>query len=189
MGRPAREGWATLPIAPIYADEMKTAFTLLACAVLMACDPSNVPRGAGAERAPGPSACALPERPIVAKESDLNVDGAALGVCSSAPLTGFFRDGRCSTGAEDTGVHVVCSRVTTAFLEYTKSRGNDLVTPRGSFAGLKDGDRWCLCAARWGEAERAGVAPPVVIEATHASAAKVLDPALLRAHALRDPAR
>ncbi len=162
--------------------------TLLACATLLACDPPNAARTASAERSTTASAtasaCALPERPVAANDADRNVEGSTLAVCSGAPLTGFFRDGRCSTGPEDTGVHVVCSRVTTAFLEFTQSRGNDLQTPRGSFAGLKDGDRWCLCASRWGEAERAGVAPPVILEATHAGAAKVLDVATLRAHRL-----
>jgi len=165
--------------------------TAFACAALVACDtaPANAPRSVATESAPGPSACAFPERPVAAKEADVNVDGAPLGVCGSAPLTGFFRDGRCSTGAEDTGVHVVCSRVTSAFLEYTKTQGNDLQTPRGAFAGLKDGDRWCLCAARWSEAERAGVAPPVIVEATHASATKLIAPDKLRAHALREASR
>lgn len=156
---------------------------LLVCAAVVACNPSTAPRSSDAARATTVTPCALPERPVAANDADRNVEGSPLALCSGAPLTGFFRDGRCSTGPGDDGVHVVCSRVTTAFLEFTKSRGNDLQTPRGSFAGLKDGDRWCLCAARWGEAERAGVAPPVILEATHASAAKVLDPATLRAHA------
>jgi len=135
----------------------------------------------------GGGACALPSAPVTSRASDKNVDGAPLAVCSNAPLTGFFRDGRCSTGADDLGVHVVCSQVTDAFLQFSKARGNDLVTPRGSFDGLKDGDRWCLCAARWREAEQAGVAPPVVIEATHEAAKSIVDGKTLHAHALAKP--
>jgi uncharacterized protein (DUF2237 family) len=132
----------------------------------------------------GGGACALPSSPVTSRASDKNVDGEPLAVCSNAPLTGFFRDGRCSTGADDLGVHVVCAQVTDAFLQFTKARGNDLVTPRGSFDGLKDGDRWCLCAARWREAEEAGVAPPVVIDATHEAAKSIVDDKILHAHAL-----
>lgn len=98
-----------------------------------------------------------------------NVLGEALASCSTAPLTGFFRDGCCNTGAEDLGVHTVCCEVTADFLAFSKGRGNDLSTPRPEFGfgGLKPGDRWCLCAARWQEAHDAGVAPRVVIQATH----------------------
>ncbi len=131
-----------------------------------------------------PSSCALPSAPVTSRASDTNVDGAPLAVCSTAPLTGFFRDGRCSTGEDDHGVHVVCSEVTDAFLQFSKGRGNDLVTPRGAFAGLKAGDRWCLCAARWREADEAGVAPPVVLEATHEAARAIVDAKSLRAHRL-----
>lgn len=99
----------------------------------------------------------------------LNVLGQPLQACSFDPLTGFFRDGCCNTSAEDTGTHVICARVTQAFLDFSLGRGNDLVTPRPEyrFRGLKAGDRWCLCALRWREAFEAGVAPPVVLEATH----------------------
>ena len=98
-----------------------------------------------------------------------NVLGEALASCSTAPLTGFFRDGCCHTGPEDFGVHTVCCEVTADFLAFSKARGNDLSTPRPEFgfAGLKPGDRWCLCAARWQEAFAAGMAPRVVIQATH----------------------
>lgn len=98
-----------------------------------------------------------------------NVLGEALASCSTAPLTGFFRDGCCNTGPEDLGVHTVCCEVTADFLAFSKARGNDLSTPRPEFgfAGLKPGDRWCLCAARWQEAFAAGMAPRVVIQATH----------------------
>ncbi|WP_071516577.1 DUF2237 domain-containing protein [Geitlerinema sp. PCC 9228] len=101
-----------------------------------------------------------------------NVLGEELQVCSNSPTTGFYRNGCCDTGAGDFGAHVVCAQVTEAFLEYTKQQGNDLSTPvpMFDFPGLKPGDRWCLCASRWQEALEAGVAPPVVLEATHASA-------------------
>lgn len=87
-------------------------------------------------------------------------------------MTGFRRDGKCNTGAGDFGAHVVCAQVTEEFLTFTKSRGNDLSTavPAFDFPGLQPGDRWCLCASRWQEALDAGVAPPVVLSATHASA-------------------
>lgn len=127
-------------------------------------------------------ACALPSSPVSSQASDKNIDDRPLEVCGTSPLTGFFRDGRCSTGADDTGVHVVCSEVTQAFLQFSKARGNDLLTPRGGFQGLKPGDRWCLCAARWREANEAGVGPPVVIEATHQAAVSVVPATELRAH-------
>lgn len=98
-----------------------------------------------------------------------NVFGEDLIVCSTAPLTGYFRNGCCETGPEDIGTHTVCAIVTEEFLKFSKARGNDLITPRPewTFPGLKAGDRWCLCASRWIEAYRAGVAPYVVLEATH----------------------
>jgi len=167
---------------------MRTVQSLILDVVVLSCSRTNSPPSAASVSAAAPSSCALPEHPVIANHNDENLEGRPLASCSGAPLTGFFRDGRCSTGPEDTGVHVVCSQVTTAFLEFTRARGNDLQTPRGSFAGLKDGDRWCLCAARWAEAEQAGVAPPVVIEATHARASEVLDANTLRSHALRDAA-
>ncbi len=100
-------------------------------------------------------------------------------------MTGFFRDGCCRTGRGDVGVHVVCARVTEEFLAWSKGRGNDLSTPRPEFEfpGLKPGDQWCLCAARWKEALDAGKAPMVVLEATHESALEFLDLADLQAHA------
>jgi uncharacterized protein len=103
-----------------------------------------------------------------------NVLGGDLQLCSLSPLTGFFRDGCCHTGPGDLGLHVVCARVTAEFLAYTRARGNDLSTshPQFGFPGLEPGDRWCLCATRWKEAFDAGVAPPVVLSATHE---KVLD--------------
>ena len=102
-----------------------------------------------------------------------NVLGAPLQPCPSAHQTGFYRDGFCNTGADDAGLHVVCARVTDDFLSYSRSQGNDLVTPRGGFPGLRPGDGWCLCARRWQEAFEAGVAPPVVLESTHQAALKV----------------
>lgn len=102
----------------------------------------------------------------------LNVLGTELQSCSFDPLTGFFRDGCCRTDEHDLGSHVVCARVTAEFLAFSRERGNDLSTPRPEyrFAGLRPGDRWCLCALRWKEALDAGVAPPVHLEATHAQA-------------------
>ncbi len=101
-----------------------------------------------------------------------NVLGGPLEVCCTSPMTGFYRDGFCRTGGGDYGSHVVCAVVTAEFLEFTKSRGNDLSAPapQFSFPGLKPGDRWCLCASRWQEAVAAGVAPPVILASTHARA-------------------
>lgn len=99
-----------------------------------------------------------------------NVLGGELAECSRDPLTGWLRDGCCNTDAGDYGVHTVCVQVTEEFLEFSRSVGNDLSTPMPAmrFPGLKPGDRWCLCAARWVEAKQAGMAPDVVLEATHA---------------------
>ena len=117
---------------------------------------------------------------------DKNVLGGPLAVCSSAPRTGFFRDGCCNTGADDVGIHVICARMTREFLEFERQRGNDLVTPMpaAQFPGLSPGDRWCVCAGRWREAFDAGVAPPVVLEATHEEALAIVPLADLRRHAL-----
>ena len=100
-----------------------------------------------------------------------NVLGQPLATCGTDPMTGFYRDGCCNTGAGDGGVHTVCCVVTDDFLQFSRDAGNDLITPRPEyrFPGLKDGDRWCLCASRWEQARLAGVAPPVVLEATHVS--------------------
>ncbi len=101
--------------------------------------------------------------------TDKNVLGETLQLCCSSPKTGFYRNGFCQTGVQDVGTHIVCAEVTDAFLEFTKSRGNDLSTPRPAynFPGLKEGDRWCLCASRWVEALEAGLAPKVDLNATH----------------------
>jgi len=115
-----------------------------------------------------------------------NVLGGELQVCSLNPMTGFYRDGCCQTGANDYGVHVVCAQVTEEFLAFSKSRGNDLITPAPmyNFPGLKPGDRWCLCAGRWQEAKEAGVAPPVILAATHISALEHISLDDLKAHQL-----
>ncbi len=101
-----------------------------------------------------------------------NVLGGELKCCCMKPLTGFYRDGFCKTGADDRGSHTICVRVTDEFLIFSKSRGNDLSTPRPEFQfpGLKDGDKWCLVAVRWQEALEAGAAPDVILEATHEAA-------------------
>ncbi|MBD2562467.1 MULTISPECIES: DUF2237 family protein [Nostoc] len=115
-----------------------------------------------------------------------NVIGGNLEVCCTSPMTGFYRDGFCRTGGQDFGSHVVCAEVTLEFLEFTKSRGNDLSrpVPDFNFPGLKPGDRWCLCASRWQEALDAGVAPPVILSATHARALEVVSLDDLKKHAL-----
>ena len=98
-----------------------------------------------------------------------NVLGGPLGECASNPLTGFYRDGCCNSRSDDHGVHSVCALMTAEFLEFSRARGNDLSTPMPDFGfpGLKAGDRWCLCAARWREAFMAGRAPRVVLNSTH----------------------
>jgi uncharacterized protein (DUF2237 family) len=106
------------------------------------------------------------------KNKELNILGTALEPCCHNPVTGYFRDGFCRTIQEDSGTHILCAVVTQDFLDYTKSRGNDLSTPipHWNFPGLKAGSKWCLCISRWLEAERAGKAPFVVLEATHKKA-------------------
>lgn len=113
---------------------------------------------------------------------DRNVLGGPLAPCSDAPLTGFFRDGCCNTGPEDIGLHVVCAKVTQAFLEFARRHGNDLVTPAPhyGFPGLKPGDRWCVCVGTWRQAYEAGVAPPVVLAATNEETLAVVPLDLLR---------
>jgi uncharacterized protein (DUF2237 family) len=117
-----------------------------------------------------------------------NVLGSVLQVCSVSPMTGFARDGVCHTGPQDIGSHTVCVQMTEAFLEYSKSRGNDLSTPvpELDFPGLQAGDRWCVCAARWLEAAEDGMAPPVVLNATHERALKTVSLGDLKYHALLD---
>ena len=115
-----------------------------------------------------------------------NVLGGELEPCGFDPVTGFWRDGTCRTGGQDVGVHAVCAVMTEEFLSFSASVGNDLSTPHPEwgFAGLRPGDRWCLCASRWAEAFDAGAAPPVVLGATHASAVEFASLADLRAHSV-----
>ncbi|MDY0012148.1 MAG: DUF2237 domain-containing protein [Rhodocyclaceae bacterium] len=115
-----------------------------------------------------------------------NVLGGPLVACSYDPVTGFYRTGCCETGPDDLGRHLICVKVTEEFLAFSLASGNDLTTPRPEyrFAGVRPGYRWCLCALRWREALDAGVAPPVVLAATHEAALRIVDLATLRAHAL-----
>lgn len=114
-----------------------------------------------------------------------NVLGGELQVCSVSPRTGFYRDGCCNTGASDVGLHLVCAEMTEEFLRFSREMGNDLSTPNPiyDFPGLHPGDRWCVCVQRWQEAFRAGVAPPVVLTATHISALEFVTLEELEAHA------
>ncbi len=115
-----------------------------------------------------------------------NVLGHELKPCCQDPMTGFYRDGFCRTGAGDVGLHTVCAQVTGDFLEFSRRMGNDLSTPRPEwdFPGLRPGDRWCLCVNRWREALEAGKAPPVLLESTHESALEFVDLEVLQRHAL-----
>jgi uncharacterized protein len=120
------------------------------------------------------------------REHARNVLGERLQSCSEAPITGFYRDGCCNTGPDDFGRHTVCVLMTAEFLEFSRSRGNDLSTPMPElgFAGLKPGNRWCLCAARWKEALDAGMAPRVVLTATHEATLEVVALDDLKRHAI-----
>ncbi|MBT3071536.1 DUF2237 domain-containing protein [Rhodomicrobium sp. Az07] len=115
-----------------------------------------------------------------------NVFGEPLSPCSLSPLTGYFRDGCCNTSPEDVGSHTVCVVMTDEFLAFSKAAGNDLSTPvpEFGFPGLKAGDRWCLCAARWAQALSAGKAPKVVLAATHQNALDIVSLADLKRHAI-----
>jgi uncharacterized protein len=113
-----------------------------------------------------------------------NVLGGELEPCSLEPVTGFYRDGCCNTGADDVGVHTVCVLMTAEFLEYSRSVGNDLSTPQPGFPGLRPGDRWCLCAPRWQEALEAGAAPEVILDATHVASLEWVGLEDLRRHAV-----
>ena len=118
--------------------------------------------------------------------SQRNVLGGLLGACSERPMTGFFRDGCCNTSDEDVGSHTVCVVMTAEFLEFSKARGNDLSTPRPEFGfpGLRPGDRWCLCAARWREALQAGMAPRVVLNSTNEASLLIVGLDDLKRHAI-----
>ena len=120
------------------------------------------------------------------EEAARNVLGGLLQPCSFDPATGFFRDGHCHTCAQDQGSHTVCAIMTAEFLEFSKSRGNDLSTPvpQYDFPGLKPGDHWCLCAGRWLEACEAGKAPKVNLEATNAAALAIVPLRALQEHAI-----
>lgn len=122
------------------------------------------------------------------KDASINVLGGALAPCSTAPVTGFFRDGHCNTCAADQGSHTVCAVMTAEFLAFSKYVGNDLSTPRPEFgfAGLRPGDRWCLCAGRFLQAHDEGCAPQVHLAATHARALEIVPLDVLRRHALQD---
>jgi uncharacterized protein (DUF2237 family) len=193
---------------------MWPALPRLACALVVSAGPVVAagvsPRTARADEpaacAPSPSAAAAPvclglgasvdppghtnpsqrPNPSSPASGSPSIIGAPLQVCSPAPRTGFDRSGRCETGPDDVGVHVVCAELTEAFLRFTRARGNDLSTPRPEFGfpGLRPGDRWCLCASRWAEADAAGIAPPVVLAATHAAATRHVPRARLEARAL-----
>jgi len=115
-----------------------------------------------------------------------NVFGAPLALCGDNPMTGFFRTGDCATDPRDRGAHVICAEVTADFLAFSKAQGNDLATPRPEFGfpGLKPGDRWCLCAGRWAEAEAAGCAPRVKLAATHERALETTTIETLKSYAL-----
>jgi len=115
-----------------------------------------------------------------------NVLGGELKPCSTSPMTGFFRNGCCETSHEDVGMHTVCAVMTAEFLAYSRSVGNDLSTPMPEygFAGLKPGDRWCLCAPRWKEALDAGAAPQLVLEATHEETLAIVALGVLKDHAV-----
>ncbi len=166
---------------------MKCALAVLIGPLLFGCsrsEPVASQPEAAVQAAPpaclglGPEADACQSADSVVSSSALrNVLGQPLQPCSTDPMTGWTREGVCNTGPTDTGVHVVCAEMTDAFLEYTKARGNDLSTPHPEFhfPGLRSGDRWCLCAARWAEADDAGVAPPPVVDATHEAALKFID--------------
>ncbi|MFC7020618.1 MULTISPECIES: DUF2237 family protein [Haloarcula] len=118
-------------------------------------------------------------------ESEANVLGGDLAACSTDPMTGFMRDGHCYPVARDPGRHEICAVLTDEFLQFSKARGNDLVTPRPEldFPGLEPGDAWCLCVPRWVEAHEAGVAPPVVLEATSEAVLADVDLETLREYA------
>ena len=122
-------------------------------------------------------------------DSDLNVLGEPLEECGTDPVTGFYRDGCCSTGPEDLGSHTICAVMTAEFLAHQASVGNDLITPRPeySFPGLEPGDRWCVVAARWLQAYHDGAAAPVVLASTHSRALETVPLTVLRAHAVDVP--
>ena len=156
------------------------SLTQLLCVVCIV----TIASAAWAQSSCAAGAAQCKEQPAVKSAAQTsNILGGALTICSRDPMTGWFRDGACKTNAQDRGRHVVCAVMTEAFLAFTRSRGNDLSTPsvQFGFPGLKPNDRWCLCALRWREAQEAGVAPPVVVAATHKKALNyVRKPTLLK---------
>lgn len=116
---------------------------------------------------------------------ELNVFGNSLVACCTNPTTGYFRDGFCRTISEDTGKHLVCAVVTKEFLEFSRSQGNDLITPipQWNFPGLKPNDKWCLCISRWLQAEKVGKAPPIILESTHQKALNYTSLEMLKSYA------
>ncbi len=126
-------------------------------------------------------------KPSQMKSLEQNVLGTALKLASLDPITGYFRTGYCSTDASDRGMHVVAAIVTDEFLQYSKSKGNDLVSayPASGFPGLKAGDIWCLCVQRWKEAKVAGFAPPIILEATHIKALEYVSLEELKKYSLK----
>ncbi|MEM8570793.1 MAG: DUF2237 domain-containing protein [Pseudomonadota bacterium] len=133
----------------------------------------------------------MTDDPTFQMSESLNVLGEPLKPCGFDPMTGFFRDGCCNTGPTDAGRHVVCVRVTDDFLTFSRSRGNDLSTPRPEygFQGLRQGDRWCVCVDRWKEAWEAGKAPKVILASTHISALSVVPLEVLEQFAIAPPPR
>ncbi len=119
-------------------------------------------------------------------DKQLNVFDEVIEVCCTNPITGFYRDGFCHTDEIDRGMHVVCAKVTNDFLNFSKSRGNDLSTPRPdlNFPGLKEGDSWCLCAERWKEAHNNNCAPPIFLKKTNKKTLKIIDLDILKDFAL-----
>ena len=135
----------------------------------------------------GPSCVGIPTKDkVCVAVTDKNVLGEDLLLCCNNPVTGFYRTGFCQTGERDIGVHTVCAQVTDEFLRYSRDKGNDLITPipEFDFPGLKDGDKWCLCAGRWLEAEKDGFAPPVFLGATHEKSLEVIDLNVLKQYAI-----
>lgn len=120
-----------------------------------------------------------------------NVLGGPLQTCGTKPMTGFYRNGCCDTGPDDLGLHTVCTQVTAEFLAFSQADGNDLSTPNPfyGFPGLRPGDRWCVCVTRWKTAMEAGMAAPVILEATHMSVLEFVDLADLQKHAVPLKAR
>ena len=127
--------------------------------------------------------------PMADPDGERNVLGDPLEPCGEDPVTGFYRDGFCSCGDQDAGLHAICAVVTAEFLEHQRSVGNDLTTPMLAYAfpGLRPGDRWCVVAVRWLQAHRDGVAPPVVLASTHERALEIVPLAALKQHSVDVP--